>query len=68
LEPNIVVAIGKPLVAKLVIVLKILLLLLISMLGFPMAENKIVGELELQSTMEFVKGLVCYFVNLGYGK
>jgi hypothetical protein len=43
LEPNIVVAIGKPLVAKLVIIFKKLLLLLISMLGFPMAENKIVG-------------------------
>jgi hypothetical protein len=38
------------------------------MSGFPIVENKNVGKLEAQSTMEFVEGLVCYFVNLGYGK
>jgi hypothetical protein len=38
------------------------------MLGFPMVENKNVGKPETQSTMEFVEGLVCNFVNLGYGK
>jgi hypothetical protein len=35
---------------------------------FPMVENKNVGKLEAQSTMESIEGLVCYFVNLGYDK
>jgi hypothetical protein len=48
LEPNIVVGIGKPLVAKLVMFFKKLLLLLIWMLGFPMDENKNVGMHEAQ--------------------
>ncbi len=68
MEPSIVVGIGKPLVAKLVIFLKFLLLLLIWMSRFPMVENKNVGKLEAQSTMESIEGLVCYFVNLGYDK
>jgi hypothetical protein len=68
LEPNIVVGIGKPLVAKLVIFSKNLLLLLIWMSGFPMVENKNVEKLEAQSTMESIERLVCYFVNLGYKK
>ncbi len=33
-----------------------------------MVENKNVGKLEAQSTMESIEGLVCYFVNLGYDK
>jgi hypothetical protein len=56
LEPNIVVGIGTPLATKLVIFLKNLLLLLIWMSGFPIVENKNVGKLEAQSTMEFVEG------------
>ncbi len=38
------------------------------MLGFPMAQNKNVKKLEVQSTMESIERLVCYFVNLGYRK
>jgi hypothetical protein len=38
------------------------------MLGFPMAKNKNVGELETNSTIESIEGLVRYFVNLGYEK
>ncbi len=38
------------------------------MSGFPMAENKNVKKPEVQSTMESIEGLVCYFVNLGYEK
>jgi hypothetical protein len=59
LEPSIVVGIGKPLVAKLVIFFLKMLLLLIWMLGFPMAENKNVGKPKAQSTMESIEGLVC---------
>ncbi len=38
------------------------------MLGFPMDENKNVRKPKAQSIMEFIEGLIHYFVNLGYGK
>jgi hypothetical protein len=38
------------------------------MSSFPMARNKNVGEPKTNSTIEFIEGLIRYFVNLGYEK
>ncbi len=41
------------------------MLLLISMLGFPMVQKNNISKLNIDSIVE---ELVCYYVNLGYGK